>query len=105
MAENITKLIRSGGKLFMSVPWVWRYHAYPDDYFRFSFRGIISLFPGFTWKHIHYSTYLQGEFLPITEEDPGVDNKLALMANTEKGQRKYLPYLMVNMLGTKKEAA
>ncbi len=105
MAENITTLIRTGGKLFMSVPWVWRYHAYPDDYFRFSFRGIISLFPGFTWEQIHYSTSLQGEFFPITDQDTGVDNRLALMANTDKGQRKYLPYLMVNMLGTKKEAA
>jgi len=40
----------------MSVPWVWRYHAYPDDYFRFSWRGIETLFPEFSWSDKHYST-------------------------------------------------
>jgi SAM-dependent methyltransferase len=40
MADNITRLVRPGGRLYVSVPWVWRYHPYPDDYFRFSFRGV-----------------------------------------------------------------
>ena len=44
MAENIDRLTRSGGKIYISVPWVWRYHPYPDDYFRFSWRGIEELF-------------------------------------------------------------
>lgn len=105
MAANITALIRPQGKLFMSVPWVWRYHAYPDDYFRFSFRGIMALFPEFTWEHVLYSTSVQGEFFPVTEQNLGVDNSLALLADTGRGQRKYLPYLMVNMIGTKKETA
>src|SRR5207237_7089651 len=43
-AEILTRLVRPGGMLYMSVPWVWRYHPYPDDYFRFSPRGVVSLF-------------------------------------------------------------
>src|SRR5262245_60266393 len=35
MAENMTKLLAPGGTIFISVPWVWRYHGYPDDYYRF----------------------------------------------------------------------
>ena len=101
MAEHITTLIRPGGTLFMSVPWVWRYHAYPDDYFRFSWRGIEELFPAFAWNHVCYSTNVPEEIIPIPLDQPSVDNEMALMADTPGGKRKYLPYLMVNMLGTK----
>lgn len=101
MAENITRLIRPGGVLYMSVPWVWRYHPYPDDYYRFSFKGIKELFPGFAWDQIYYSSTVPGEFFPLTEENLGIDNQLAMAAETPQGKRKYLPYLMVNMLGTR----
>lgn len=100
MAENITKLIASGGTLYMSVPWVWRYHAYPDDYFRFSVRGIEALFPDFTWMHPTYSTNIDGEFVSLANLT--VDNSLAKFVKiSDQEQRKYLPYLMVNMIGEK----
>src|SRR3954468_3412896 len=100
-AGHLTDVIRPGGALYMSVPWVWRYHAYPDDYFRFSWRGVMELFPAFTWSAICYSTNVPGEFVDITPENAGVDNSLAAHADTAAGPRKYLPYLMVNMLGRK----
>lgn len=100
MAENITKLIALGGTLFVSAPWVWRYHAYPDDYFRFSARGIEALFPDFTWEHPTYSTNVTGELVAI--DTPTADNKLAKFVQLgEHQRRKYLPYLMVNMMGKK----
>ncbi len=102
VAEHLTRLIRPGGALYMSVPWVWRYHAYPDDYFRFSYRGIIELFPDFNWSHFVYSTNVANEFFEITEANKGVDNDLAAHLPTPNGQRKYLPYLMVNMLGVRR---
>ncbi len=86
----------------MSVPWVWRYHAYPDDYFRFSWRGIISLFPEFDWQKIYYSTLVPGEFIEVNDKLSDSDDKMALVTDTPMGLRKYLPYMMVNMLGTKK---
>lgn len=101
MAEHITTLIRPGGTLYMSVPWVWRYHAYPDDYFRFSWRGVEELFPVFAWEQICYSTNVPQEIIPIPLDQPGVDNEMAAMVDTPGGKRKYLPYLMVNMLGRK----
>ena len=100
-AENLASLVRDGGSLYLSVPWVWRYHAYPDDYFRFSWRGIIELFPEFTWRHICYSTNVPNEFVEIPPDNPGVDNAMAAFAETPSGKRKYLPYLMVNMIGYK----
>lgn len=103
MADNITRLMRPGGKIYMSVPWVWRYHAYPDDYFRFSFRGVIALFPELHWDTPYYSTTCPGEFIAVTPENLGVDNDMAASGPAiNGGQRKYLPYLMVNMIGTKR---
>ena len=101
-AEHLTRLVRGGGALYMSVPWVWSFHAYPDDYYRFSWRGIIELFPEFEWTNICYSTVVPDEFLDITPENPRIDNGLALVVDSDEGKRKYLPYLMVNMLGRKK---
>ena len=104
-AANLARLIRPGGRLYMSVPWVWRYHAYPDDYFRFSHRGVMSLFEDFTWSNMFYSTNVPLEFVEVTEQDPGVDDRMAALADAAEGQkRKYLPYLMMNMLGTRRGA-
>lgn len=103
MAENISRLMRPGGVLYMSVPWVWRYHPYPDDYYRFSFKGVMQLFPDFDWKDIYYSSIVPGEFFALNEENIGIDNQLAATMKTPQGaDRKYLPYLMVNMLGIRK---
>lgn len=104
MAENITRVMAPGGLLYMSVPWVWRYHTYPDDYFRFSFRGVISLFPDFEWSMpYYYSTNVEGEFIPI-KDNIYVDDTLAIgkESNNPNEPRKYLPCLMVNMLGRRK---
>jgi SAM-dependent methyltransferase len=104
MAEHIASLLRPGGHAFISVPWVHRYHGYPDDYYRFSHNGVKALFPMLSWSEPFYSTTVRGEILPwnITEEKGGTDNQLAVNQLLEPGRkRKYLPYLMVSMLGTK----
>ena len=100
LAANITRLLRPAGQVYLSVPWVWRYHAYPDDYFRFSPRGVQSLFPGIDWTRATYSTNVGGEHVDIDLKDfREVDNRMAAHLATPNGDRKYLPYLMVNMLG------
>jgi SAM-dependent methyltransferase len=103
-AANLTRLLRPGGLLYLSVPWVWRYHPYPDDYFRFSHRGVRSLFDGFDWVHQVYSSNVAGEFLEIGEDARGFDEKLSVRVAAGEQKRKYLPYLMVNMLGAKRAA-
>jgi hypothetical protein len=41
-----------------------------------------------------------GEIVPLDLADfREVDNRMAAFADTPQGKRKYLPYLMVNMLG------
>jgi hypothetical protein len=103
-AEHITQLTKVGGSLYMSVPWVWRYHPYPDDYYRFSWRGIRELFPAFGWTQMEYSTNVEGEFIPITDQSSRADNRMAIHRRIQlfdSKRRKYLPYLMINMLGKK----
>lgn len=46
MAENITRLLRADGVLCVSVPFVWQFHGYPSDYWRFTHEGVKKLFPG-----------------------------------------------------------
>ena len=94
-AENIAKLVRPGGQLYISVPWVWKYHAYPDDYWRFSWRGIQVLFPGFVWEQPMYSTTSTGA--DFFEAVPGSDGARAVVTDGVK----FLPYLMVHMIGSR----
>jgi SAM-dependent methyltransferase len=101
MAANLTRLLRPGGAIYVAVPWVWRYHPYPDDYFRFSWRGVAELFPGITWTRQACSTNIVDEFAEISGDGAGLDNALAKYVDTPAGQRKYLPYLQVHMLGVR----
>lgn len=93
-AANITLITRHGGQLYVSVPWVWRYHPYPDDYWRFSWSGVKALFPDFEWGEAWFSTKKVGEFF---KAERGADDRLA-RANGDAG----MPFLMVNMIGTRK---
>jgi hypothetical protein len=74
---------------------VWRYHAYPDDYFRFSWRGLQALFEPLRFGKCFYSTVLNGE---IFKAEPDADGKMAV---EDQDKRKYLPYLEVHGIGRK----
>jgi hypothetical protein len=50
MAANLERLMEPGATIFLSVPFCWRLHAYPNDYWRISPEGVRSLFPGIEWS-------------------------------------------------------
>ena len=52
MAANIERLMAPGATLFVSVPFVWRIHAYPSDYWRLTPEGVKSIFPGIEWRQL-----------------------------------------------------
>ena len=68
IAENISRFLVEGGIIFLSVPFVWNIHAYPDDYWRFTPASIPVLFPQFKLLEdkSFYSTKIRGEHLPFT---------------------------------------
>jgi hypothetical protein len=45
MAENLTALLKPEGKVCVSVPFSWKFHGFPSDYWRFTPEGIEKLFP------------------------------------------------------------
>ena len=100
-AEHLSSLVAPDGYAYIVVPWVWRYHAYPDDYFRYSWRGVSELFPGFDWLEIAYSTTVTGEFYVIDDDNKSIDDQLAHYKQVSGGSRKYLPYLQLHMFGRK----
>ena len=51
VAQHIEQMLVPDGLLLLTVPFAWRYHPHPDDYFRFTFSGIKILFPSITWMY------------------------------------------------------
>ena len=49
MAENMVQLLKPGGKVVLSVPFAWKFHGYPSDYWRFTTEGVKKLFPRIDW--------------------------------------------------------
>jgi SAM-dependent methyltransferase len=56
LAQNLEALMKPGATFDFSVPFVWRVHAYPSDYFRYTAEGVRALFPGIDWTRIQYAT-------------------------------------------------
>lgn len=50
LAANLQRALIPGGSIFVTVPFVWRLHAYPDDYWRFTPSGLAALFPAIVWQ-------------------------------------------------------
>lgn len=55
MAANLEKMLEPGGTIFITVPFIWRVHGYPDDYWRFTESGVRSLFTVIEWTDVAYS--------------------------------------------------
>jgi SAM-dependent methyltransferase len=125
-ARNIETVLHPGGLAYVATPWSQAFHAAPDDYWRFSVRGLKLLFEGFEILSSFYSggdvgldvayrlerdghLYLepgagaveQGLFQLVLDHE---DNR-ALLARqaTERlpVSRTYLPTLFVNLVGRK----
>lgn len=94
-AENISKLIKQGGKLYIGVPWVHRYHCYPDDYWRMSPPAIKILFPDFEWQDPYLMTIPHTKFIKFKLRE---DNRMHKFFDGIK----YLPYFHFNIVGKKK---
>lgn len=109
LCANLERLIAPGGMIYVSVPWVHRFHKYDDDYWRMTPSAVKTLLPNIEWDAIAYSVYgyAQGTPLHFVQWTDEVDNQLGLVVPLlgPKGElyaRKYLPYLMLHMIGRKK---
>ncbi len=70
MADNLTKLLSSKGRIYVSVPFAWKFHGYPSDYWRFTDEGVKKLFPRIRFDSPpgQLSTSFDGELFPLDKE-------------------------------------
>lgn len=54
VAKTIEDRLVISGTLYVSVPTVWRFHPYPDDYWRFMRSSLDVLFPHIGWTKVLY---------------------------------------------------
>lgn len=53
-AANVEAAMTPGATILVLIPWVWREHAYPDDFWRMTPSAVASLFPSITWDRQAY---------------------------------------------------
>lgn len=101
VAENISKLLAPQGTAYISVPWIWRYHGYPDDYWRISFSGLKLIFPDLEFGDMYYSTYQEAHFW---EAAPGWEDTQCRWEKNKDGtaKEKLVPYAELHALGRRK---
>ena len=70
MAENITRLLAPEGTLVVAVPFAFKYHPYPADYWRFTPDGVRGLFGRleFADRDAALATTLPGALTPLDGE-------------------------------------
>lgn len=99
-AKNMEKIVSKGGYLYISVPWVWDFHEFPKDYWRFSHQSLDVLFEGSTPVYTAWNTYPD---CVLYEHDPYIDRQMIMRAsgtldNGIQVQRRGMPLLMVNQI-------
>lgn len=119
-AENLTSLLRRGGHIFISVPFVFRNHGYPSDYWRFTPNAIKFLFPKIDFLDFKRCTLSTLEFDNVLKLSKGRHEKInrfifrpndpqaiaerkAKKAAGESAGEYSLAPCMINMLGVKVE--
>jgi len=70
MAANIETALMEGGTLLVCVPFVWRVHSYPGDYWRMTAEALEVLFPNIQWYSRKYLVEGQQRNLVRGKRDP-----------------------------------
>ncbi len=70
MARNVTRLLDRTGLIHLSVPFAWKYHGFPSDYWRFTPEGVAKLFPdiAFDERFDHGATSAPGETFSLDQD-------------------------------------
>jgi hypothetical protein len=94
VAQNLERHLLPFGLLYVTIPWIWRTHEYPKDYWRISVDGIKVLFPHVVWKRIAYSTLKENEFI-----DYNLDHDQQEPWRILWHGRMYIAVQMIHMIG------
>lgn len=102
-AANIEKTVKKGGYIFVSVPWVWDFHEFPKDLWRFSRQALDVIFACSTPVATAWSTYPDCR---LYNYNPYIDRKMILNSQGVDSDgleyhRRGVPLLQVNQLRCK----
>ena len=67
LAANVERLMAPGATIFVTVPFCWRLHGYPSDYWRMTPEAVKAIFPAVRWERL----MLAGETL---HEGPKIES-------------------------------
>lgn len=117
MADNLSRLLREEGRLYLSVPFVARFHGYPSDYWRFTHEGVKKLFPALSFDQAPatVSSCFPGDITPLNDSlgqvtvKPSMRSRSGLLRIVARSKILksilacfyMMPPTMVNMIGTK----
>lgn len=117
--KNMSALLKPAGALFVSVPFVFRYHGYPGDLWRFTPEAVAYLFPDIDfldYKHSTVTTLEQGDRMSLKDSNlekinrflyrpRSLEDKIARKEAKKAGvtiESYSLAPAMINMLGFKR---
>lgn len=92
-AQNIQYLMAEDAQIYISVPFIWRYHPYPKDYWRMAPDAIRVLFPEIEWTH-EFCTDFMNNIFPIEQ--------LNIHPGKKKAPFGYASICLIHMLGRKR---
>jgi SAM-dependent methyltransferase len=126
-AHNIERSLKPGGLAYIATPWSQAFHATPDDYWRFSMRGLMLLFEQLDIVSSFYSggdVGLDVAYRVVRDGKPELDSRAGaveqglfqLVLDHEQNRsllarqaterlpvsRTYLPTLFVNIVGRRR---
>lgn len=93
-AKHLALITKKRGLIYVSLPWVWRYHRYPDDFHRFHASSTDKLFDGTKVISRAWST---SPDCKLHTFKPELDQELSRVIDGVK----YLPYMMLHEIRVK----
>lgn len=80
MADVLQSLMNPGASILVTVPFIWRIHAYPSDFWRMTPEALEILFPGVTW--LDRAFLVGSKILPKVPSREGQDHPWMARAET-----------------------
>ena len=73
VVKNIKDALKPGALIFVTVPFVWDVHEYPEDYWRFTPAGLTELFSGFECISAFLVSDVANDFVVPTDKEKEAD--------------------------------
>lgn len=88
LCKNIEAILKPGGSILVSVPFVWRVHGYPSDYWRMTINALEVLFEQIEWQK---RGYLMDDLYRKITLHTEIKNKTYMMRSEAVGFGLFIP--------------